>query len=155
MTDILTGDLSDQKMYRLVVKSTTAVDLTARFSNPETPGHDQTAIGTALDKIENCGERYEQAPPKLRREMNQALFDHIEIGPNQPANGQLAVQYAMLTQPEVLQLAHDRAKQRRQPEAETDPETDGNNKTPSFARQGLSYDYLVGAEGLEPPTSAL
>ncbi|MBN4047479.1 hypothetical protein JYT71_00575 [Acidimicrobiaceae bacterium AH-315-P05] len=54
----------------------------------------------------------------------------------------------MLTQPEVLQLAHNRAQQRRrQHQPETDQETDENTSTLTAVGQGLSYDYLVGLVG--------
>jgi hypothetical protein len=31
----------------------------------------------------------------------------------------------------------------------------GNEQTPTLSHRGLKYDILVGAEGLEPPTSSL
>lgn len=127
------------------------------------------AVSQALDMVEQCHKRYVDAPPQIRREMNQSLFQHFTVGPNGVVQAE--------RRPEIELLLHEDVKAaagisstgpwfRGGPlhlvegvvvassdveELRDDDEGDGHAKTLSFAGQGSRMDYLVRRGGLEPP----
>ena len=112
------------------------------------------------------------APDKLRRQFNQAFFKRLLIDDNYNVTGKLAEPFETLLSEEVRQAAVRRADAhlttavddvfRERDEQDDNRElalagaTAGSN-TPATVHtaQGLKENRMVGAEGLEPPTSSL
>jgi site-specific DNA recombinase len=116
-------------------------------------------LAVALDLVSNCARAYALAPPQLRRRFNQAFFEALFIDEDGTMRCELAEPFAAL-------LSDDLA---REIEAETQLEAT-NDKARSPWREAGFWDLngantrrvggvkairLVGAEGLEPPTSCL
>lgn len=91
----------------------------------------------------DCHAIYMSIDDSLRRLANQAFFDKIVVMPDDTVDGQPGEPFNILLDPDVQRAAL--ARQRAT--AESGPQT-GNVV-------GLNNDDLVGAEGLEPPTSCL
>jgi site-specific DNA recombinase len=112
-------------------------------------GSRQRTIDQALLLLGNFAKAYRLAPPRVRRQMNQALFTALLVDeegdvraePVEALSGPLEVNAVLENQegPPPWQEAGFW-------DLDTD-DTDGVG--------GVKADYLVGAEGLEPPTSAL
>lgn len=96
-----------------------------------------------LALVGDCHAIYMSIDDSLRRLANQAFFDKIVVMPDDTVDGQPGEPFNILLDPDVQRAAL--ARQRAT--AESGPQT-GNVV-------GLNNDDLVGAEGLEPPTSCL
>ena len=121
----------------------------------------EAIISRTLAKLQDCGERYETASPKVRREMNQSNFDKIMIHEEGEIDAKLAEELELLVHPDVTEAAREFARinaQKAVEEAEIIlklAEMRQNERTLAFAGQGSRNDWLVGVEGLEPPTLSL
>ncbi len=91
----------------------------------------------------DCHAIYMSIDDSLRRLANQAFFDKLIVRPDDTVDGQPGEPFNILFNPDIQRTAL--ARQRAT--AESGPQT-GNVA-------GLNNDDLVGAEGLEPPTSCL
>lgn len=128
----------------------------------------KTNLTKAINLVQDCDLAYLEAPDKIRRQFNQAFFERIMIDDNYNAVAQLAQPFETLLGEELRQYAA------RQDEAalvdaiedmfiDTDDEPNdepdlalaGAAQVPVRAAQGWREKTMVGAEGLEPPTSAL
>ncbi len=120
----------------------------------------EAAIQWSLARTDEPAKLYKKSGAKFRRELNQAFFENVFIGWEEgELRAKLSEEYELLLHPDVLEAARDRAKALDSGFSELEawlssPQTkeSENEGTPSFAGQGSSKDYLVGAEGLEPPT---
>jgi hypothetical protein len=121
----------------------------------------EAAISRALEKVEDRGERYETAGPRIRREMNQSIFEWIKIHDEGEIEVKLTDELAVIVHPDVKEAARQFARVNSElavREAEAIlrlAEARTNERTLAFAGQGSRNDWLVGAEGLEPPASSL
>ncbi len=121
----------------------------------------ERSIHRALSKLEDLAERYEIAGPKERREMNQAVYERVGVGAQARLLPKLAEEYELLIHADVLEAARNFAREQAEGMI-TDLEKmlatavgSVERRTPAFAGRGSENDWLVGAEGLEPPTTAL
>jgi site-specific DNA recombinase len=108
----------------------------------------EEAVSRALALVENGGERYETGGPRTRRQMNQSVFDNIQVGPEDPPASNLTIEYQLILHDDVREAAKLGAKKFWRMQQE-------NRRTLAFAGQGSSNDWLVGDGGLEPSTSAV
>ena len=121
----------------------------------------EAAISRALEKVEDCGERYETAGPRIRREMNRSIFEWIKIHDEGEIEAKLTDELEVIVHPDVKEAAREFARVSSEValrEAEAIlrlAEARTNERTLAFAGQGSRNDRLVGVEGLEPPTSSL
>ena len=129
-------------------------------------------LNQALALAENWAAAYRDAGPTIRRQMNQAIFKKIYVDDEGGVTSEFSEPFELLLSSEVIEAARDHAQVldadpeyiERELEAlyrEWSEERElvgagvGNEQTPTLPRRGLKYDILVGAEGLEPPTSSL
>ncbi len=167
------ADMLKTEMQRLTAELASAeTELTAVSANL-TDLQDQ--LGRALTAAGHCAEAYEQAPPAVRRQLNQGFFEKLYIAEDG------TVQDADLNQPfaALLTGSHDDHPEPARPnetpgDAQTDRDEaggqtdrsrpsiilttiwDGENdvKTPGRAMiltGGSNVDVLAEAEGFEPP----
>ena len=121
-------------------------------------GDPERIIKRALRFTGDSAAAYEQCSDHDRHELNHAWFEHIYIDDLEPADADLQPALAALLDPELPQ------KLRIQNTAHNDNPTDIdwdhvidqiNNTTHTAHVDGSKVPLMVGAEGLEPPTSAL
>jgi len=128
----------------------------------------KTNLAKALALVQDCHAAYLSAPDKLRRQFNQAFFERLLIDDNYTVTGQLAPPFDTLLGDELRQYVARRTEADRidviddilrtdDEDTPSEPELVLAGSAPStvHAAQGLKEKTMVGAEGLEPPTSAL
>ena len=102
-----------------------------------------------MDTFENCGETYREATGKLKRLMNQAIFDQVLV----TKEGQLE------PQPNSLCEGIFKAKHYITKSTPTEVDADSIRKLfksgSKFFEQGLNNDCLVEHTGFEPVTSTM
>ena len=116
-------------------------------------------LGQALSFAENCHGAYLDANPQVRRQLNQAFFERLEINADYEVTSRLAMPYDVLLGDEVRQAAQEHARDSKVSKTSVyRRERPGrarvrarNDNTPVFAGVGSSNDWLVGEGGLEPP----
>ncbi len=106
-------------------------------------------LNVAIEFAKHCQQAYLSASTDVRRQLNQAIFEKILVHHNDEVTSELAQPFKSLLGPEARAVATTTAEDVGKPGK--------NNKNPRTTGvvEGLSVDYLVGAEGLEPPTIAL
>jgi site-specific DNA recombinase len=132
----------------------------------------------ALSLARDCEAAYREASDKVRRQFNQAFFKRLLIDDEYNVTGELASPFDILLSDELRQsaalraeeemrsaveeLLHDHEQDFESNVANTDFEmaVSTTSKPPGWPRppllaKGLKYETMVGAEGLEPPTSAV
>lgn len=85
---------------------------------PPTDGERPTSTSSALQFIQDAATSYRTAPARIRRRMNQALFERIMIEEDGTVVGQLAGPYRQLLDPTLIIPA---SQQHDQPDAEDAP----------------------------------
>jgi site-specific DNA recombinase len=104
----------------------------------------------ALAFLTSCHATYELAGPKVRRRMNQALFERIEVSDEDDAESTIVEPYRLLLHEDVWREVRRRDSGQVPPRRQMrGPETE--EPTPAFAGVGSRKDWLVGEGGLEPP----
>ena len=98
----------------------------------------ETNLTLALGLVSDCKQAYRRGGPRVRRRYNQAFWDAIYVDDD-------GVSYARLAEPFSQVLPGDI---KNKVEETKNPDQHGTGR-------GFSKNDLVGAEGLEPPTSAL
>ena len=129
-------------------------------------------LNQALGLAENWAAAYRDAGPTIRRQMTQAIFTKIYVDDEGGVTSEFSEPFERLLSSGVIEAARDHARVldadpdfiERELEALFEEWGEervlvgagvGNEQTPTLPRRGLKYDILVGAEGLEPPTSSL
>lgn len=99
--------------------------------------------------MENCQAAYQAATDDLRRDWNQFAFVRVSIVIDGPPHVELT--------PTVETLVREGRRTYRRDAATPDHPQEDDQGSPELvlAGGGSYYDPLVGAEGLEPPASAL
>ena len=135
----------------------------------------ETNLTRALAFVQDCESAYRAAPDKIRRLFNQAFFKRLLIDDEYNVTGELAEPFELLLSEEVRRAAARKAEDDVRAAVDgvlASREDDRNSPnggdlslagasprrlTPGTSRdaQGLIENVLVGAEGLEPPTSAM
>ena len=128
----------------------------------------KTNLAKALSLAQDCHAAYLSAPDKLRRQFNQAFFERLLIDDTYTVTGKLAQPFETLLSEEVRQYVARRNEADlidavedvfRAGEDETPPGPElalaGAARATAHVAQGLKEKTMVGAEGLEPPTTAL
>ena len=128
----------------------------------------KTNLTKALALVQDCHAAYLSAPDKLRRQFNQAFFERLLIDDTYTVTGHLAQPFDALLGEEVRQYVARRAEAELidaindiyRPDGEdspADPELvlSGAATTTVHTARGLKEKTMVGAEGPEPPTSAV
>jgi site-specific DNA recombinase len=100
----------------------------------------RTNLDVAIEFAKHCQQAYLAATPRVRRQLNQAIFEKLYVHEYQEITGDLAEPFRTLLGSEARGVASSRG--------------DGETAKPptNDVVGGLRVDYLVGAEGLEPPT---
>jgi site-specific DNA recombinase len=109
------------------------------------------AIDATLCRLDDCHRTYEEAGPKQRREMNQAVFRRIEVSDDDTIVGELTEAYSLLLHKDVRDAATAATQSDSAARLRTRHRAATKNRTPAFAGRGSSIDWLVGEGGLEPP----
>ncbi len=113
-------------------------------------------VDKSLRRLDDCHRTYLEAGSRLRREMNQAIFRQITVFNAETIEGDLTEEYNLLLHDDVRWAARQATivmgDQLERPAPQNNRQ---EARTPAFAGRGSSNDWLVGAEGLEPPTNAL
>jgi hypothetical protein len=126
----------------------------------------------ALSLVQECEAAYRDSPDRLRRQFNQAFFKRLPIDDEYKVTGELAEPFETLLGEEIRQAAAWKAeadlgravdealRERDRPELPASEQAFtpvGVAETPMTARdaRGLKEKTMVGARGLEPPTSAV
>ncbi len=123
----------------------------------------ETRLEQALELVGNCQAAYQAASSQVRRWMNQTFFERLEITEEYEVSSDLAAPFKLLLHGDVQRAAeqHEREQReghtycRRSHPVWGSPIPASKEPTPAFAGLGSREDYLVGAEGLEPPTPSL
>ena len=131
----------------------------------------ETNLDKALALVQDCHAAYLSAPDKLRRQFNQAFFERLLIDDTYTVIGQLAQPFETLLGEELRQYVARRNEANLIDADLIDAvedafRTEGHDPPPELAlasntpatvhtARGLKEKTMVGAEGLEPPTSAL
>lgn len=106
-----------------------------------------------FDLIEDCGKTYRYANDNIKRLMNQAIFSKIWI----EEDGKISTEFTEVYN-KLIQTADRELKAENKPahaEACADYIRKLLKSCSNFFGQGLNNDFLVGREGLEPPTSSV
>jgi site-specific DNA recombinase len=139
--DRVSPDLYDEEQTRITRERQTAVDIIARLSI-EFDDLDQT-LELALKLTDNLQAAYARATPTVRRIINQAIFEGLDISDEDIASARLAPPFNDLLADDLL----------------TEPTTaTENDETPDPLGRGPFVvgsitERMVGAAGLEPATS--
>lgn len=104
----------------------------------------QTNLNVAIEFAKHCEHAYLAAAPKVRRQINQAIFEKLYVHEEWEVTSELAEPFRTLLGSDLRKLAEETQDSHKT----TNPQT-------NEMVGGLRMDYLVGAEGLEPPTSSL
>jgi site-specific DNA recombinase len=104
------------------------------------------ALDAALAFLLSCQEAYEVADPRVRRRMNQAFFERIEVSDEYDADATVIEPYRLLLHEDVWREIRRQEFRKR---SERRPET--QEPAGAFAGAGSRNDWLVGEGGLEPP----
>src|SRR3954453_3817292 len=94
----------------------------------------QSTVNKGLDLLADCESAYAKAPPQLRRQWNQALFERFVVRDEEVEEAQFTQPFRTLADP---RLPRQLARSKRSAALSGD----GSNKSP-----------LVGATGFEPAT---
>lgn len=131
---------------------TTEIDAANRILSTTTAQSDAVTTGVrqCLDRLTDCQAAYAASPPRMRRQMNQAIFQRIEITDEYIVTTRYSEQYELLMDPRLRTAAEACPS-----DIEDLPGRLGNEGTPTYAGRGSSYERLVDVEGLEPPTPAV
>ena len=104
----------------------------------------ETNLNVAIEFAKNCERAYLAAAPRVRRQMNQSIFEKLYVHEDKDVTATLAEPFRTLLSDEVRQLVSD-----------DDRTSQTTNPLANEMVGGLRVNYLVGAEGLEPPTTAM
>lgn len=157
--DAITIEQLKDEQARITAALTQARALLDRAS--ATQEQIEANISIALDRIENCFEQYLVADSQQRREMNQSLFLPFKVADDieEPITATFTDRFEILMRPEIRQAAAIRAQNMKATTEQLTKEIGSHfskkQRTPSLAGKGSNNDWLVGAEGLEPPTFSL
>ena len=119
----------------------------------------EDAVEEALLLLGDAYELYRQAPPAVRRLLNQAVWTRLRVH-ERTVGGDLAEPFALLTAPLTLQDedqdCDNVAEADGADEAAVSTEVEGTkmNRAP-FPGRGSNINYLVAGTGFEPATSGL
>lgn len=128
----------------------------------------------ALRLVNDCQKAYEEAPNKVRRQLNQVFFKKLLVQDDYGVNGEFAEPFDILLSSELREAAALRAENElrhavdlvlEQRRGSVDTETTDlalvnasspflDNADPCFTK-GLKYSTLVELEGLKPSTSSM
>jgi site-specific DNA recombinase len=119
----------------------------------------ETNLNVAIEFAKRCQQAYLSGTPKVRRELNQAIFEKLYVHEEREVTSEMVEPFRMLMGAEV-RAATELGAIRILSDAETSAEvaelTDKTTNPLHLAGVGgLNMIYLVGVEGLEPPTSAM
>jgi lysyl-tRNA synthetase class I len=120
----------------------------------------EAGVANALAWVRNLATKYQSAEPRTKREINQALYEHIFIGRDGHASALPKEEISLITHADVRRAAADNNQRKNQniingAEQLLRTTAATNKRTLTFAGQGSRNDWLVGVEGLEPPTITL
>lgn len=104
----------------------------------------ETNLDVAIAFAKNCQQAYLAASPRVRRQLNQAIFEKLYIHEDREVIGELAEPFRTLLGSELRDIAN-----------ESEPTAEMTNPRTNEMVGGLRVDYLVGDEGLEPPTPSV
>jgi site-specific DNA recombinase len=103
-------------------------------------------LEAALNLAENCYEAYRRASPRQRRDLNQALFERIEVDEDQQLDGHLSEPFRTLLDPATIRVVTG---------TEDDPDESKNPDRAHLPGQGSKEQLLVDPRGFEPLTSSM
>ena len=106
----------------------------------------QANLEAALNLAENCYEAYRRASPSQRRDLNQALFERIEVDEEQQLDGNLSEPFRTLLDPATIRIVTG---------TEEDPDEKKNPDRAHLPGQGSKERLLVDPRGFEPLTSSM
>jgi DNA invertase Pin-like site-specific DNA recombinase len=110
-----------------------------RFEQIECAFEDALMLGA------DCQRMYREAPPQVRRQANQTIFEKLRVHNDEVVGAELAEPFAQL-------LAYDAA---RRLEVEAQPVASPENETTPFLGAGSNKSHLVAGAGFEPATFGL
>jgi site-specific DNA recombinase len=111
-----------------------------------------TEVDRALTFLVGVHAAYETAKAPIRRQMNQGLFDQIEVGDDESVRGVWTDEYQLLLDPTVRQLAKRVAEAPAAVASGADsPDASAEPTLVSIGGRGSRNNWLVGEGGLEPP----
>ena len=104
----------------------------------------ETNLNVAIEFAKHCQQAYLSGTPKVRRELNQAIFEKIYVHEEREVTSQMVEPFRTLMGTELRKST------------DLSESTEETTKPRHLAGVGgLRVDYMVGAEGLEPPTTSL
>ena len=146
-----------------ISKALTRINSVVRASAVEAEDLERT-LSQALDLAENCGVAYQNAPDHIRRQINQALYERLEIHSDLERSGEPLVSASPRPPFDTLLGASAAGRTPRASgtlgQAATEPA--GNKKAVGSSRsltafhhvEGLNTKPMVGVTGFEPATSS-
>lgn len=97
----------------------------------------ETNLNVAIEFAKHCERAYLAASPKVRRQLNQAIFEKLYVSDDE-LRAEMTEPFRAILRPGAVE-----------------PSIRTTNPRHHEDVGGLRVDYVVGAEGLEPPTYAL
>jgi site-specific DNA recombinase len=115
----------------------------------------ESCVTAAVDLTDRLGDAYASASDSVRRLLNQALFVRVRVGPDGVAGADFTDGFRELLGGQLLAQLEVLAEARREGTYATKSPAQCGASADTAHVRGLNIELLVGAEGLEPPTSAL
>ena len=117
-------------------------------------------LAEALEFAADWHAAYVEAEPRVRRQLNQAIFKKIYVDDSHRIRSELAEPFETLLSREITTAARQRAEAINQEWQEvagawSDEAVGDLVGAGTQSRQGLSFETLVGPAGLEPATYGL
>ena len=110
----------------------------------------EQTLARCLAFVQHCDQLYQDATPKLRRQLNQAFFEKLYVHENGEVEAQLAEPFNVLLQPDLVVEMEERAEASpgfadealRPAELHPHRDQDWTDGTPSWLREGEWWDRI-------------